>query len=402
MHYVLNKYCFKNNFFNKDIDKQLHISDNVLHFKKNIISPSSFCWFGYYIINTKKITVSFDIKINKKFTNKQHDIGLHFDFENNKSYINNFLYTESKNWESYEFNYRVNNNGYILFIFDLYNDFVDISIKNFNIRCDNYDLILNNILNTSINFTTFYTDSINDDCLDLRDSLYKLNTAYKYIFNDFKAYSYAELNNNSNTKKYVSRHNDIAIYNMNHNKIGFCKWKPYIILNEINKLNDNDIIVYRDVNVEKYENILVDTDDMRVIINFIMSKTDFYLSPELYPHIKLRTNCKKYTLEKLLNNNEQYLNKPLLNVSFIIIKKNQNTINILKEWLEKCQDYNLLSPNVSNDENPGFSHHTPEQSILNCILYKYYTNNEWPYVSFYNLNQPERLVSLKTLRTFCY
>ena len=43
--------------------------------------------------------------------------------------------------------------------------------------------------------------------------------------------------------------------NKNLQYIGFCAWRPLILLLELEKINDGDLLVYRDSNYGKYKEL---------------------------------------------------------------------------------------------------------------------------------------------------
>ena len=68
-------------------------------------------------------------------------------------------------------------------------------------------------------------------------------------------------------------------------------WKPFIILDMLNKSKDNDIILYRDINFNKFPNILNDNDNYIKLIDKIMKNTDIFVPIENYPDNTECTIC---------------------------------------------------------------------------------------------------------------
>ena len=55
-----------------------------------------------------------------------------------------------------------------------------------------------------------------------------------------------------------------------------------MILDVLNKSNDNDIIFFRDCNVTKYPGILYRSDEIRETIDYVMKDRDIFLPMENY------------------------------------------------------------------------------------------------------------------------
>lgn len=149
--------------------------------------------------------------------------------------------------------------------------------------------------------------------------------------------------------------------------VGFWLWKPYIILDLINKINEGDLILYSDSGIE----IINDLNPLFKIcqrqeqngvilftcgghINKIWTKRDCF--------VLMDCDSKKYW------DHEQTLG------SFQIYIKNKNSIKFLKEWLFYCQNKYIITDmsNISGLPNfPEFKDHRHDQSILSILAVKY-------------------------------
>ena len=54
----------------------------------------------------------------------------------------------------------------------------------------------------------------------------------------------------------MAKMRELNIYNQNANKCGYYAWKPYIILDQLKKSEEGDIVFFRDCNIKKYPGIL--------------------------------------------------------------------------------------------------------------------------------------------------
>ena len=149
---------------------------------------------------------------------------------------------------------------------------------------------------------------------------------------------------------------------------GYWLWKPYIILTYLNKLNENDILFYIDSKYYFVENF----DDL---YNDKLLKTDIIVWKNK-PNEEityLKNYCKmdiikKYNMEDLIFNKSA----ECCWAGAIIIKKNDNTVNIIKEWLSMCCDGNDITDSNSIMPNSElFIDHRHDQSLLSIVLHKY-------------------------------
>lgn len=165
---------------------------------------------------------------------------------------------------------------------------------------------------------------------------------------------------------------------------GYCIWKPYLILNELHKLNDNEILVY------------IDSTDLPAkrffkLIEFELSEnTDLFLLERGYKH----GDWTKRDCFALMNcDTEEYYNAIQLEAGVICLRKTENTLLLIEEWFNWCKDANILTelPNICGlDDLSGFQEHRYDQSILTNLAIRYGYNSHNAPESFirYNYNQP--------------
>jgi hypothetical protein len=148
---------------------------------------------------------------------------------------------------------------------------------------------------------------------------------------------------------------------------GYWLWKPYILLKTLQVANEGDYIFYSDSGsyyiskIKKLVDIL--KNEKKVIMLFEG------------PLVELQwTN--NYTL--------QYFNNMFSNIgegaisnqiigTYILIKKCDETIKFIKEYLSFCEDINLVTDKQTdiNHENRYFIDHRHDQSILSLLSKAY-------------------------------
>jgi len=146
---------------------------------------------------------------------------------------------------------------------------------------------------------------------------------------------------------------------------GYWAWKPYIILKQLKKINENDVLIYMDAS--RYE-----TDGFKnsclEVVDFI-NKNNIELLPGFETNYKNYQMIKKSCLKFFDLDNEKFKNKNNVFTSPMFLKKNDFTLKFINEWLENC----LIEENVSYQDlsNIGGKVHIYDQAVLNCLLNKY-------------------------------
>lgn len=146
---------------------------------------------------------------------------------------------------------------------------------------------------------------------------------------------------------------------------GYWLWKPYIILKTLEKINYGDYLFYCDssayfVNKIQY---LIDT--------MIKDKQDI-LAFEL-PLIE-RQWTKRDAFILMGCDKEEFVNSNQILSGYILVKKNDFTLNFFREYFNFCKDYRILtdSPNELGYENySDFIDHRHDQSIFSLLCKKY-------------------------------
>lgn len=146
---------------------------------------------------------------------------------------------------------------------------------------------------------------------------------------------------------------------------GYWSWKPYIILDQLEKINDDDILIYMDAS--RYE-----TDGFKnsciEVVNFMKDKK-LNIIPGFETNYKNYMMIKESCLDFFNLNNDNFKNINNIFTSPMFLIKNNFTLKFIKEWLDGC----LVEDNVSYKDlsNIGGRVHIYDQAVLNCLLYKF-------------------------------
>ena len=145
---------------------------------------------------------------------------------------------------------------------------------------------------------------------------------------------------------------------------GYWLWKPFIILDALKKLNDNDVLIYTDSG-SKFINPV---DDLINLLNF----RDILL---FYNNGHENRNWTKRDCFYYMNCDEsKYWNSIQCEAGINCFKNNNESEDFLSEWLNFCKDERI----ITDDENkcglsnfPEYVDHRYDQSILSNLIIKY-------------------------------
>ena len=144
--------------------------------------------------------------------------------------------------------------------------------------------------------------------------------------------------------------------------VGLWLWKPYFILKTLNTLNEEDVLFYCDAGSLFLRNISFLTKEMQ------KQKLNIFIS--FTPHIS-KNWTRKYVFDFLKINSEEYYNTLQPCAGYILLKKNKFSEDFVKEWLELCQNFDLIRDVTQGEENfIEFKDHRHDQSLLAIIAKK--------------------------------
>lgn len=142
---------------------------------------------------------------------------------------------------------------------------------------------------------------------------------------------------------------------------GYWLWKPYFIYNQLKACNKNDVIFYADSGSDFIKNIRPLTDRCRDDVNGLIS---FKLSGK---H-KERQWTKRDVLKRLNADQPRIVDTDQLMASFIIVRKNEYTLQFMHEYLIHACDENMITDKPSVSPNyPEFRDHRHDQSIFSVM-----------------------------------
>lgn len=217
---IINNIEYNKYYTNSIGTAEIKISNNEIELSKIKKGYVPFCWFGFDNIKSGTYTVSFDIFSDKKLI-QTHDIGIksHQPLEMYNSFVPEIIPNKWTHMEE-EIHLYIDND-LLIFIFDRCNDFLNIKIKNLEIKKVEKIKTINK--NNSITF-----------CFHgfVRDYPPK----YKIDIKKFNNYIYVPSTRNENNRIKIT--ND-QIYNVygNNSKIVIYDYDKYKFIKKSKKLN---------------------------------------------------------------------------------------------------------------------------------------------------------------------
>jgi hypothetical protein len=148
---------------------------------------------------------------------------------------------------------------------------------------------------------------------------------------------------------------------------GYWLWKPFIALNYLKEIPDNDVLLYCDIGCElsplgdKVFGRYLDALDRA---NFLAFST-FTKNSE--------RSWSKAELIKLLAPDPRDLDSEQVAATFFLMKKTPQMIQFLEEWLSICtlENFSYLTDELQVDQSPAFIEHRHDQSIFSLLVKKY-------------------------------
>lgn len=143
---------------------------------------------------------------------------------------------------------------------------------------------------------------------------------------------------------------------------GLWLWKPYLIHKALLSINDGDWLMYLDSGTTVI-------NDIHKIVSFTEQQGQeiFLMEQPLLSRQFTKREC--YVKMGIEDNGENQVLGLLL-----LLRKSRTSLEFVKEWLEICEDEELLSPNKfykNIKEFEDFYAHREDQSLLNLLRIKY-------------------------------
>jgi hypothetical protein len=212
----------------------------------------------------------------------------------------------------------------------------------------------------NIHFVTFGDSQKFQKCLNVITQEATSSKLFDYV------HSYNETNLN---KDFLNKH---LSFMKRSRGFGYWLWKPQIILQTFDKMNNGDILIYADsgcqINKEGKQRL---QEYIELVNNSNYDNLSFELTYDLTNNSTCCSHLEKtWTKGDLLNFFPINKQSPQLMATAFIIKKSEFSINLVKEWLSLCEqnNYHLINDSPSSIPNePGFIEHRHDQSLWSVL-----------------------------------
>lgn len=210
-----------------------------------------------------------------------------------------------------------------------------------------------------------YLISFGDDYFNYKKQILKKQAESTGWFDDVIIHSPETL------QEFFNQHKDFVT---NSRGYGYWIWKPYIILNLLEKINDGDNVFYIDSGgcILEHRNKRFEEYLELLNINSIIAFCDGG-SCGNPPDYKEKYFQKMRVLKRFgLENNEDFLNSGQVEGGVFICKKTSDSINFVKEWLNLVveDNYSLVNDDDNFEQLDEFMGHRHDQSILSILCKK--------------------------------
>jgi len=147
---------------------------------------------------------------------------------------------------------------------------------------------------------------------------------------------------------------------------GYWLWKPYLILEALARVEDNDIVMYTDSG----SHFVQSAEPLFELVNSIPSGILLFI--HCHPH-KNYIWTKRDAFILMECETENCWNSTQYNGAFIVIRKTLESLYFMKAFLKYATDERILTdmPNTQGKPNfDGFNDHRHDQSILSLLAKK--------------------------------
>lgn len=140
---------------------------------------------------------------------------------------------------------------------------------------------------------------------------------------------------------------------------GYWLWKPYLILKTLEKIPENDILIYLDSGIiisRPITELLKHLDNHDILVSSL---------PEGF---KQRLYTKRSALQKMNADNPEMHNKAQIQANIIFMRNNEFSRNFVKSWVRWAEMPEIIMDDpMDNNPYPDFNEHRHDQSILSIL-----------------------------------
>ena len=190
---------------------------------------------------------------------------------------------------------------------------------------------------------------------------------YKSLYWTVADYTKFFKKKNKNYKKLIIKNKKRVQFPQGWLKNGCMAWHPRIIYHSLIDLcKPNDILVYHDINFDKYPIYLKNFNFDRNFYSKIISNHSVVLFRDSYQPLKAQ--CKNLLLQRF--NLQKYKNLNGFWLGFIVVKNDSKGRRFIKKWCKLSTINNLGPLPDTRESDHDFVYNTATQSTLSILYYK--------------------------------
>jgi len=185
------------------------------------------------------------------------------------------------------------------------------------------------------------------------------------IFDELKLFSSKDLKEDSD---FWSKNGDFI--SKNNRGYGYWIWKAYVVKKTLEKMQDGDILLYLDAGCE------IDIRKKSKLEEMINDVKMDYIIGSLSKNGTSKGVENKWNKMDLIlyldMNDEKYLNTSQRQAGVVLYYKNSEVVNLVNEWYNICCNYHMIDNSPSIEKNlDTFIEHRHDQSIFSLLTKKY-------------------------------
>ncbi len=205
---------------------------------------------------------------------------------------------------------------------------------------------------TLLSFATKLTDRGYSDA-ELKQ-LRLHNTAHKFAAGNQIKYSLTQLQKTN----FWKQNNYVFLQSKG---VGYWLWKPFIIKETLEKLNDGEILIYADGSFYFIDSPLK-------LAEYIDPHSDFGFFEDRNHTLQQSIHDEAI---KQLDIAENVLRKNIIIAGLIVIRKSKNSIDFINKWLKLCVQPTLLMDDYKQSSRKEFVQHKNDMALLSYLVHKH-------------------------------
>jgi hypothetical protein len=158
--------------------------------------------------------------------------------------------------------------------------------------------------------------------------------------------------------------------------MGYYDWKAFIVDHVINLIPEGSILLYHDMNFDKYPNYWYsDWENIYDVCKRFLDEngSDVWAKFELHDYY-LKKSMKTYAIDKIFTDpdqNETVKNSLQINSSQVVLRNTKFAREFATDWLKYSNDPDITHPSPNPNRHPDSEIiGCPDQDAMQCAIYK--------------------------------